>query len=479
MGHIYKTVVIGGGLSGLACAFRLRQLGIQALVLEASGRAGGMVYTVRRNGFVFEAGPQCPRFPASVWNLVRELNLESEFVAGDAKAKRYILRDGRLHLAPFSPGGLLATGLVGPNSKYRLLSEVLRNSQPPAAEESLAEFVERKFGAEVQDYLADPFVATVFFGDARKMGMQSAFPDLVEWERSRGSVLRGALRAYRSKRDAVKSAGGYSPRDSNAMDGSLRITDTLPSLGSFNGGIGTLAEKLAEKLGEDIHFGAQVESVAAARNGAARSESMWQIRMNGGEEFSAEAVVFAVPAYAAASLLQQSAPKLAALLAAIEHAPMGVVSSAYDRKQVRHALHGFGFMVPRREGLHTVCTFWNSSLFPGHAPKGSVLMTSFVRTDTDGMMTAAYDVFAQMVEAENARILGITGAPTERTVWRYPRALPQYNVGHAQRVREIREAESGLPGLCLAGNYLTGRSIGDCAESGFQAAEKLRSRMRG
>ena len=478
MGHIYKTVVIGGGLSGLACAFRLRQLGIQALVLEASGRAGGIVSTVRRNGFVFEAGPQCPRFPASVWNLVRELNLESEFVAGDPKAKRYILRDGRLHLAPFSPGGALTTQLVGPRSKYRLLSEALRNSQPPAVEESLAEFVERKFGGEVLDYLVDPFVSTVFFGDARKMGMQSAFPDLVEWERSRGSVVRGALSAYRHKADAVKSDAGPSRGDSSAKHRGLYVTDALPALGSFKGGMATLPDKLAQKLGEDIHFGATVESVAAARTGTSGRESIWQIRVSGGEDFSAEAVVFAAPAYAAASLLQPTAPKLGAVLAAIEHAPMGIVSSAYDRKQVRHALDGFGFMVPRREGLHTVCTFWNSSLFPSHAPQGSVLMTSFVRTDTGGLMTAPYDVFARMVEAENARILGITGAPIERTVWRYPRALPQYNVGHAQRVKEIREAESALPGLCLAGNYLTGRSIGDCAESGFQAAEKLRSQMR-
>jgi protoporphyrinogen/coproporphyrinogen III oxidase len=472
-------VVIGGGLSGLACAFRLRQLGIQALVLEASGRAGGMVSTVRRNGFVFEAGPQCPRFPAAAWNLVRELNLESEFVAGDAKAKRYILRDGRLHLAPFSPGGALTTQLVGPQSKYRLLSEVLRNSQPPVTEESLAEFVERKFGAEVLDYLVDPFVATVFFGDARKVGMQSAFPDLVEWERRRGSVVRGALRAYRLKRDAMNSGGAPSPGDAKAQHGGLYVTDALPSLGSFTGGMGTLVEKLAEKLGEDIHFGAAVESVvAAARSGTTGSESSWQIRVSGGGEFSAEAIVLAAPAYTAGLLLQQSAPKLAALLAGVEHAPMGVVSSAYERKQVRHALDGFGFMVPRREGLHTVCTFWNSSLFPGHAPKGSVLMTSFVRTDTGGLMAASYDVFAQLVEAENAKILGITGAPTERTVWRYARALPQYNVGHAQRVKEIREAESAVPGLRLAGNYLMGRSIGDCTESGFRAAEKLRSQMR-
>ncbi len=478
MGHIYKTVIIGGGLSGLACAFRLRQLGIQALVLEASGRAGGMVSTVRRNGFLFEAGPQCPRFPASVWNLVRELNLESEFVAGDPKAKRYILREGRLHVAPFSPGGALMTRLVGPRSKYRLLSEVLGNSQPPAGEESLAEFVERKFGGEVLDYLVDPFVSTVFFGDARKMGMQSAFPDLAEWERSRGSVVRGAVRAYRYKRNEVKSDAGPSHGDSSAKHGGLYVTDALPALGSFKGGMATLAEKLAEKLGEDVHFGATVESVAASRGGTSGSQSIWRIRVSGGDEFPAEAVVFAAPAYATAPLLQPSAPKLAALLAEIEHAPMGVVSSAYERKQVRHGLDGFGFMAPRREGLHTVCTFWNSSLFPSHAPGGSVLMTSFVRTDAGGLMTAPYDVFAQIVEAENARVLGITGAPIERTVWRYSRALPQYNVGHAQRVKEIREAESGFPGLGLAGNYLTGRSIGDCAETGFQAAEKLRSHMR-
>ena len=478
MGHIYKTVVIGGGISGLACAFRLRQLGIQAVVLETSPHPGGMISTVRRNGFVFEAGPQCPRFPASVWNLVREVNLEKEFVAGDPKAKRYILRDGRLHLAPFSPGGLLATQLVGPRSKYRLLSEVLRNTQPPAEEESLAQFVERKFGTEAVDYLADPFISTVFFGDAHKMGMESAFPDLVEWERSRGSVVRGALRAYYAKRATGKSSDETSRRDSNAKLGRLYVTDALPSLGSFRGGMATLAEKLAEKLGEDVHFGAHVESIAAVCAGNSASGATWQIRASGGAEFSAEALVLAVPAHAAASLLQQRAPKLAVLLAAIEYAPMGVVSSAYERKQVRHALSGFGFMVPRREGLHTVCTFWNSSLFPARAPQGTVLMTSIVRSGADGLMLASYDVFAEAVEAENAKILGISGAPIERTVWRFPRALPQYNVGHARRVKEIREALNEFPGLCLAGNYLTGRSIGDCADTGFQAAEKLLSRTR-
>jgi len=143
MGHIYKAIVIGAGITGLACAFRLRQLGIPALLLEASNQAGGLISSLRRNGFLFEAGPQGPRFPQPVWTLVRELKLENEFVPGDPKAKRYILRDGRLHLAPLSPMSLLSTNLLSMHSKYRLLSEALRHTRPPPTEESLAEFAPR------------------------------------------------------------------------------------------------------------------------------------------------------------------------------------------------------------------------------------------------------------------------------------------------------------------------------------------------
>ena len=478
---IRKAVVIGAGITGLACAFRLQQLGIRALVLEASGKAGGVISTVRRNGFFFEAGPQCPRFPKPVWTLIRELGLKDEFVAGDPRAKRYILRNGELHRAPFSAGGLFTTSLVGLTSKYRLLSEVFRHSQPPAGEESLAEFVDRKFGPEVLGYLVDPFISTVFFGDPRKMGMHSAFPALVEWERSRGSVVRGALSAYRAKRDAKTkpSAEARSANDSNLKHRDLHVTDALPSLGSFKEGMGTLVDRLAEKSGEDLRFGVKVKSVAA-RNGGDEGKPGWRILLSSGDAINTDAVVAATPAYAAAPLLAESVPKLSSLLAAIEHAPMDVVSSAFDRKQVRHPLDGFGFMVPRREGLRTICTFWNSSLFPLHARSGTVVMTSFAARGGYGGNLAEMpdDLLVQQVEAENAAVLGITGAPIDRMTWKYPRALPQYNVGHAQRVKEIREALGELPGLFLAGNYLVGRSIGDCVESCFQAADQLHSRSR-
>jgi len=473
-------VVVGAGISGLACAFRLQQLGIRALILEAGAKAGGVISTVRKNGFLFEAGPQCPRFPQSVWTLIRELGLKDEFVAGDPRAKRYILRDGALHQAPFSASGLLSTRLVSLKSKYRVLSEIFRHSHPPAREESLAEFVDRKFGGEVLDYLADPFISTIFFGDPHKMGMYSAFPSLVEWEQSRGSVVRGAIRAYRAKRDAKTKSASESPaaNDSNVKRGDLHVTDALPSLGSFKKGMGTLVERLAEQLGENIRFATNVKFITA-RNGDDEDERCWRIRSSSGDEIDADAVVVATPAYGAAPLLIESMPKLSALLAGIEHAPMDVVSSAFDRKQVRHPLDGFGFMVPRREGLHTICTFWNSSLFPSHARSGTVVMTSLAARGSDANLNEMPgDRLVQQVEAENASVLGITGLPIDRMTWKYPRALPQYNVGHAQKVKEIREALSQLPGFLLAGNYLAGRSIGDCVEAGFQAADQLHSRSQ-
>ena len=481
MADIRKAVVIGAGITGLACAFRLQQFGIRALILEASDKPGGVISTVRRNGFLFEAGPQCPRFPKSVWTLVRELGLEEEFVAGDPRAKRYILRNGELHRASFSAGGLLTTTLVGFKSKYRLLSEVFRRSHPPAREESLAEFVGRKFGSEVLDYLVDPVISTIFFGDSQKMGVHSAFPQLVEWEQNHGSVVRGAVQAYRAKRDSkTKSAEkGRAANASNLKSRDLHVTDALPSLGSFKEGMGTLVESLARKLAEDLRCGTQVKSVGA-RNDGDDGKPGWRVHSSDGEEINADAIVVATPAYAAVQLLAESAPKLSSLLAGIEHAAMDVVSSAFARRQVGHPLDGFGFMVPRREGLHTICTFWNSSLFSSQAPAGAVVMTSFAARDRDGDLSEVSDnLLLQQVEAENAVVLGISGAPIDRMAWKYPRALPQYNVGQAQRVKEIREALRELPGFFLAGNYLTGRSIGDCVESGFQAAELLHSRSQG
>ncbi|MGB9431547.1 MAG: protoporphyrinogen oxidase [Candidatus Acidiferrum sp.] len=467
MGYTEKVAVIGAGISGLSCAYRLRQLGIPSLVLEARDRPGGVIGTIRRNGFLFETGPQCPRFPPSVWRVVRELNLENKFVPGDPKAKRYILRHGRLHLAPFSPKGLLATRLVGLGSKFRILTEAFRSSSPPRYEESLAEFVQRKFGLEVLENLVDPLISTIFLGDSRKMGMESAFPALVEWERKQGSLVRGAIRSRKSRQNAATSDVSSAPSGPSGNRNTLHVTDGLPSLGSFMSGMGTLPEKLAEGSQPEIRYKAQIESIAPLQNGNGAPNTTWEIGLANGEKVIADNLVLAVPAYVAARLLASSVPHLASQLRAIEYAPMCAVSCAYDRSKVAHSLDGFGFMIPRRESSQAFCTFWNSSLFPQRAPEGKVLLTSFARMGT------SEEECRRTVEVENARILGITGDPVDRVVWKDSRALPQYNVGHARRVAEMHSILRAIPNLYVTGNFLRGRSIGDCVECAFLAAEEL------
>lgn len=478
MAYAQKVVVIGAGISGLACAYRLKQLGAQCLVLEAEARPGGVIATVRRDGYLLELGPQCPRFPAPVWRLVRELQLENEFIAGDPAAKRHIFRYGALHPAPFSPAGLLTTRLVKLSSKFRILSEALRSTQPPSREETLAEFVTRKFGTDVVDNLADPIISTVFLGDAYNIGMESAFPALVDWERRHGSLVRGAIRARNSKRQEGTTNGRASPVTLKTNSGSMKVTDSLPSLGSFRSGMARLPERLAEELREEIRYGIRVESLTQQRSENRDSPTFWQIESPNGGTITAKQVVVSVPAFEAARILERSAPTLTCELNAIEYSPMGGVSSAYDRNQVENRLEGFGFMVPRKEGIKTICTFWNSSLFPERAPEGKVLMTSFVRSEsTEEPFVIKEDAFARTIEAENAAILGITGKPEASHSWIYSRALPQYTVGHSNRVAAIYDSLSTLPNLHLAGNYLKGRSIGECVELAFHIAESVHSQL--
>ena len=473
-----KVVIIGAGISGLACAFRLKQLGIQCLVLEAGERPGGVITTIRRNGYLFDLGPQCPRFPSPAMKLLRDLQLEQEFVPGDPKAKRYIFRHGKLHPAPFSPVGIMSTRLIGASSKWHFLTEAFRSTRPPAQEETLAEFVERKFGADVLENVVDPVIATIFFGDAHKMGMESAFPDLVEWERDLGSLMRGAFRARNAKREAAKADTAKASIPASANGNSMALPEVLPSSGSFQSGMGRLPEKLAEELNGEIRYNVRMAGVQPNRDASGRPQAGWQIQLANGESLDAEQLILAVPAFVAGEFLGSTGPRLASQLKAIEYAPMFGVSSAYDRSDVPKIVDGFGFMIPRREGLRTISTFWNSSLFPHRAPEGKVLMTSFAEFGTGGDSKAmSEEECARAVEAENARILGITGEPVDREIWTNRQAMPQYNVGHARRVAAINELLRNFPALHLAGNYLKGRSIGECVELAFKVAEEVHSRL--
>jgi protoporphyrinogen/coproporphyrinogen III oxidase len=453
-----RVTIVGAGISGLACAHRLGQLGIVATVLESSNQAGGVINTDDHDGWLFESGPQSFTGSAPLLALIRELGLSSELQVSDPTAPRFIVRGKRLHKLPMSPPALLTSSFLGAGSRWQIASEPLRRNRPPANEESVAAFVRRKFGSEILEYLVSPFVSGVYAGDPEQLSLRAAFPQLEQWEREHGSVVRGAIKA-RSKGEAKNSR---------------------PRLCSFRGGVARLPRAMAENLGKNLRTGV---SAALLSRSQTPDDTLFNLQTSGAdrrEVISSGALVIATPAYTAANLLGAMSPALSAALSSIAYAPVTVLAAGYKRTQVLDPLYGFGFLVPRKEQIRTLGTVWNSSLFPGRGPDGTVTMTSFIGGATDlEIIQHSEQEISQIVQQDNSRLLGITGMPIATKIRKYPRALPQYNLGHGGVVDSIREAEHAIPGVFLAGNYLDGPSLGKCVENGFQVAEKVAAFLKG
>ena len=444
-----QVVVVGGGISGLSCAYRLRQLGIPTLLFEAALRAGGLMGTVEKGGFLFETGPQSFQSTPLLTKLIGELGLEDELVQADQRSPRYILRHGRMQKIAMSPQALLAGSFLSPKSRWKIASEVFRRTKPPSEEESLANFVRRKFGHEILEYLVSPFVSGVYAGDAEKLSLRAAFPSLEEWEREYGSVIRGAMKSR-------KKNGERKP----------------PALCSFKRGMAMLPNTLATSLGGDMRQGVPVASVT--RTGS----SGYEIRLEGGSgagAIRAAAVVVAAPSFATSHILRPLSEALADLLSGIAYASVVVYGAGYYDKQAVLPPEGFGVLIPRSERHRTLGIVWNSSLFPERSPTGQFAITSFLGGATDAdLFEQSDEEIAAITEKDSATILGISGSPITSSLWRHPKALPQYNMGHGHVVEALRDAERSMPGLFFSGNYLEGPSIGKCVEHAFKTAEAAR-----
>jgi oxygen-dependent protoporphyrinogen oxidase len=447
------VVIIGGGISGLACAYRLRQLGIGTILLEASDSTGGLIGTVEKDGFLFESGPQSFQGTETLLRLIKELGIEQELQKADSQAPRFVLRHGKLQKIPMSPQAMLGSSLLGAKSRWKIASEPLRRTKPPSEDESVANFVRRKFGHEILEYLVSPFVSGVYAGDPERLSLRAAFPSLDEWERQYGSMLRGAIKS-RPEKGARKGP---------------------PPLCSFKLGMRTLTRSLADKLSDTVKLGTRAQSIKLIDRTS--SAPKYEIRVTHGDiedTITAGAVVLATPAYVGSQLIASVSAPLAASLSAIAYAPVTVVAAGYFTRQTTNPMNGFGFLVPRSEKLRTLGTVWNSSLFPGRAPEGRIATTSFAGGATDAEIGEKPDSeIAAIVHAENAEILDITGPPLASAVWKHPKALPQYNLGHGHIVEAIRDAERTTPGLFFSANYLEGPSIGKCVEQAFAAAEAV------
>jgi oxygen-dependent protoporphyrinogen oxidase len=457
------VLIVGGGISGLVSAHALRKAGVEAQVVEASGRAGGSIRSELRDGYLIELGPQSFSGTGPLNALCGELGIEGEIIKAPPGAPRYVLVGGALRQAPLSPPAFLTSGFVSWGTKFAIARDAFGSSVPPDRDESVGDFVRRKFSAELLDRLVGPFVSGVYAGDPERLSLRNAFPMLYEAEKRKGSVIRGMM-----------SRSGTEPRQ-------------RPTLLSFREGLETLVRALCSQLGDAIRLNAEVIRVQSGGDSPFRVT----IETLGQEEtLLADHLVVTTPTDLAGKLLREVAPDFDLLLGTIEYAPVAVVSLGYLRADVGHPLTGFGFLVPRSSGLRVLGTVWNSPLFPGRAPDGKVLLTSFVGGATDpGAATLSPEELVSLVDREIAPLVQIRqdsaagrsephpdSRPCFSNVTIYRRALPQYNLGHAERLAAIEDQLTKCPNLWLAGNYLRGPSIGACVEQSLSVASQILSR---
>jgi oxygen-dependent protoporphyrinogen oxidase len=446
------AVVVGAGISGLVCAYALHKAGVDAQVLEASPRAGGVIASEVRDGFLLELGPQSFSGTAVLRSLCKELGIEDQFVQAPAGAPRYVLIDGVLRAVPLNPAAMLTSSLLSAKTKWRIARDAFGTTHAPEQDESIAAFARRKFGEEPLDRLVAPFVSGIYAGDPERISLRAAFPQVYEAEKSAGSIIRGMIRAAKTREG---------PRERS-------------TLLSFRNGNETLVRALAQKMGSHLRLEAEVLGITVRRDAESVRFEV-RIREAGSDRMVvAERLVLATPANVAGALLRDVNAAFEPVLGGIEYAPVAVVSLGYRRQDVGHSLDGFGFLVPRSSGLRVLGSVWNSSLFPQRAPAGHVLLTSFVGGATDpGAAKLSSDELAALAHREVAPILPIRAAPVFSHAQVYRRALPQYNLGHGERLMALERLSGDLPALSLVGNYFRGPAIGNCVELGMAAAETL------
>jgi len=459
------SAIIGAGISGLVAAHRLKKMGRNLLLIESGDRVGGVIQSLDAEGFLIERGPNSMRGAHEFLDLVEELNLTGELVTADPRAPAYVYANGQLHAVPMSPPALVKTKLISTSAKLRLLGEPFVKARHESGEESIASFVQRRLGDEILERLVEPFLSGVYAGDPKELSVQACFPKLAEFEAEAGGILRGALRAARrSRKEARKEAH----KGAHKRKRSLRPY----RLCSFRDGLSALPEALSKSLGDSLLTRARIIEINKSH-----STSRFEIRIERQGEIktiNCSTLVISTPAYVAAHLLDNVAPEIAALVAEIPYVSIASVPLAYRAEQVASKLDGFGFLAPRGEGLRTLGSIWNSSLFAGRSPEGWVCATNFIggATDTEAIKLGDEELI-RIVHNDLSKVLGISGEPRRLPITRYKRAIPQYTMGHAARAERIESKLGDTPGLWIAGNYLRGISLGDCIKHAERTAVEI------
>ncbi len=457
-----QAFVIGAGVSGLATAYALQKAGISTLIVDAASRPGGVIQSVKRDGYLLECGPQSFSGNSHITSLCTDLGLLPERVLADPKALRYVLIDGALKAVPMSPA-ILTSSFFSGGTRTSIIRDILGTTRGPEPDESVASFTRRKFSNTLLDRLVGPFVSGIYAGDPEKLSLRAAFPILYEAEQASGSIIRGVFKVLKARKAKTDNDAG--PREK-------------PVLQTFKDGNESLIRALAQALGDQLTCGVEVLGIEALDSGREPQAPRFRITLRtpkGQEIIEAERLVLATPTNVSGRLLAPLDPAFETKLSPVEYSGVAVVSLGYRQEDVANPLSGFGFLVPRSSGLSILGTIWNSSLFPGRAPSGQALLTSFVGGATNpAALRQSPAILAAKVHAELTPILGVKKEPvfTNITIWE--RAIPQYNLGHTACLAALNVTRAKFPGLYFSGNYLSGPAIGTCVEQAMQVAKEIR-----
>ena len=458
-----RIAIIGGGISGLTAALTLedqRRAGaLDYTLFESSPRLGGVLRTGHVDACIVEAGPDS-FISEKPWaaDLCRTLGLGDQLIgSNDAGRKTYILVRGRLIPMPdglmfMVPTKILPTGfspLFSWSTKLRMAQELFHPPRAATADESVASFIERHYGAEMVGRLADPLLSGVYGGEASSLSVRAVLPRFAEMERTHGSLGR-ALLAARKKR-------------------SHSANKPTPLFTSLKNGMQQLVETLVPRLDPaSLIINTQVASIQ-------RDSAGWTVSA-GSKSDHFDAVILALPTHAAAKLLATCCADLSAELAAIGYTSSITVAIGYSR-EVRHSLPpGFGFLVPRSEGKRLLAATFVHNKFPHRAPEDRALLRCFFAgSNAENIWQLSDDEIVAIVRNELQQILGLRAAPLFARVYKWKSAMAQYGVGHLDRLDRIERLRQQLPGLALAGNAFRGIGVPDCVRSGQDAAKQATS----